>query len=383
MRLWLGKPVSLHNGPTKMDWHMPESERSPLDIFTPDPAEAMLLRLRDEALIRYVQVGRVAGPEDPLAFPALLHALPRAAENRPPAPEVAVHAVTPGSHSLPPEFDTALTQVLGGAKQADSPDAGFRDDRFRWKLAVIDSAPRSILDLGPADGIELLYLRALAPEATLTSIDYIDGVGNKIRTACAAKTVVGSISTELVGQRGRHDLVFSHHVLEHLHDPDTTLQAIADCLIPGGTLAAGLPLEGLVNAGRARRALAVGKPLHPLDINWLVPGHAWKTTPSDLAATLERAGFTDIKIHYRPDSTGVLDKRSVGELARRYRLGRGVNASTFGVVRAILKLIPARFFPRAAARALASLERRVWFGEPTLTHSVAPEVMVTARRHGP
>ena len=359
---------------------MPENGRGPLDIFNADPAKAVLLKLPDEALIRYVQVGRVAGPEDPRAFRALLDALPMALETRPSAPNVVVHEAASGPVTLSAEFETTLAQVVRTAGEANALEARFRDDRFRWKMAVIDGARRSILDLGPADGVELLYLRALAPQAPLTSIDYTDGVSERVRAATGAETIIGAIPSALASQRGRHDLVFSHHVLEHLHDPDTTLQAIADCLVPGGTLAAGLPLEGLVAGRHVLQALGTGGSPHPLDINWLTPGHAWKTTPGDLTATLERAGFTDIKVHYRPESAGALDSRPLSALARRHRLGRRLNAMTFGLARSLLKVIPGGNFPRAAARAFASLERRVWFGEPTLTFAVTPEVMVTARR---
>lgn len=353
-----------------------------LATFSNTDAEAVLLALNDEALIHYVQVGKIAGPVEAGLYRPLLTALGACAQSRAKTDSTEIEIIPfPGEEpSWLAAFEAARNTLKANLDAMDSGFNALNDDRFRWKMATLGPARKSILDLGPSDGVELLYLRSLSPKAELHAIDFLDRVPPERRRATGATITEAAFEAELPQRRGQYDLVFSNHVLEHSHDPDKTLRLIHDSLIPGGTIAAALPVEGLVNGGATARALGSSAPAHPLDLHAIAPAHAWKTTPNDLAATLSGAGFSHVRVHYNPDRPATLGNLSLAQLAKRNALGRRLNALSFGAARRVLKLIPGSKIPRAVARAFASVERRIWFGEPTLTQAVTPEVLVTAWR---
>lgn len=363
---------------------MAQKKPSPIEVFPDSEPKAILLALKDPNLIRHVQAGRIAGPDEPDAYRPLLRALGEGFQTRPDADPraaaVEVQAAPPEDPAWTHDFNAALEHLKKQLGDADTPFSAASEARFRWKMTLIAPGTTSILDLGPRDGAELVFLRALAPGAQIQAIDFQNHVPKERLKATGAELTTAPFERELSKRLGQYDLVFSNHVLEHLHDPDKTLRLIHDSLRPGGEIAAALPLEGLVNGTPTAKALKKGTPAHPLDLHAIAPAHAWKTTPEDLAATLIGAGFDHVRVHYNSRRPATLATLPLDELGRRYRLGRRLNAASFGAARRVLKLIPGESFPRAAARAFASVERRVWFGEPTLTQSVSPEVVVTARR---
>jgi len=112
--------------------------------------------------------------------------------------------------------------------------------------------------------------------------------------------------------------------------------------------------------------------LHVVDVGILDAGHAWKTNPADLKATLHRQGFKPVELHLRKPGG---NWRSV--ITRK--LGCGLYVCSFGLGRSVLKAL----FPRSASdqliRWFLAAERRCWFGANRLKNRYATEVLVEAQ----
>lgn len=98
---------------------------------------------------------------------------------------------------------------------------------------------------------------------------------------------VGSVG-ELGDQLGREfDLVFLHHVFEHISDPLGTLTAVGRLLAPGGRVLVIVPnLDGIHD-----HPFPAGDALQYLHI-----GHAFNYTPSGLLRTAGRVGFAGRRV---------------------------------------------------------------------------------------
>src|SRR5262249_11602909 len=161
---------------------------------------------------------------------------------------------------------------------------------------------------------------------------------------------------------------FCNHVLEHLFEPEVTLGLVRRSLRAGGSLIAGLPMEGCsdgVFASAMRRMASRPAALHILDIGVLDAGHAWKTNPADLRATLEREGFSEIRLHLRKTQN-----RLIHTTARK--VGIFLYACTFGAARESLKVL-CPGMTDGLVRWFLAAERRCWFGANRLKNKFARE----------
>lgn len=77
------------------------------------------------------------------------------------------------------------------------------------------------------------------------------------------------------------DVVYSHHVLEHVLEPFTVLTGLLAALRPGGLLVLVLPIDDW------RRQRSASAP----DVN----GHLWTWTPLLIQNVLAEAGFVDVE----------------------------------------------------------------------------------------
>lgn len=247
-----------------------------------------------------------------------------------------------------------------------------------WKLMKVPRNAGSVLSIGCGGGTELVVIRALLPEATLFAVDFDDKVPPKTKDALRLRFFREHFNTFLSRNEGLFDLVFCNHVLEHLYEPEVTLELVRRSLKPNGSLIAGLPMEGCsdgVFAASMRRIVCKASGLHILDVGVLDAGHAWKTNPSDLRSTLERQGFDQIDLRVCQARVSL---RSI--FARK--IGVFLYACSFGIARKAARLFPSEFAPAALVRLFLAAERRCWFGANRLKNAFAKEVLVRARAKG-
>jgi 2-polyprenyl-3-methyl-5-hydroxy-6-metoxy-1,4-benzoquinol methylase len=243
-----------------------------------------------------------------------------------------------------------------------------------WKISRIPRNARSVLSIGCGAGIELILIRALLPQAELVAVDFDDKVPPAVKTALALRFNQTHFNDFLAANQGQFDLVFCNHVLEHLFEPEVTLGFVRRSLKSGGSLIAGLPIEGCsdgVFASAMRRMASKPGALHILDIGVLDAGHAWKTNPDDLKATLENQGFCKIQLHLRKSQDGLVDTfaRKIGVL---------LYACSFGAARESLKLLSSGLIADGLVKWFLAAERRCWFGANRLKNRFAREILVQA-----
>ena len=244
-----------------------------------------------------------------------------------------------------------------------------------WKLMRIPRNTASVLSIGCGGGIELVVMRALLPEADLVAVDFDDKVPTRVKDALGLHFFQEHFNTFLSRSERLFDLVFCNHVLEHLYEPEVTLQLIRRSLRPNASLIAGLPMEGCsdgVFAASMRRIVSKASALHILDVGVLDAGHAWKTNPADLRSTLERQGFEQIELH-------VCKARASLRSAVARKLGVLLYACSFGLARRAAKLFASESAPPTFVRLFLAAERRCWFGANRLKNRFAKEVLVQAR----
>lgn len=244
-----------------------------------------------------------------------------------------------------------------------------------WKISRIPRNARSVLSIGCGAGIELILIRALLPQADLFAVDFDNKVPPAVKTALGLRFHQAHFNDFLAVNAGQFDLVFCNHVLEHLFEPEATLDLVRRSLTSGGSIIAGLPIEGCsdgVFASAMRRMAAKPTELHILDIGILDAGHAWKTNPADLKATLENQGFRNIRLHLRKTHDGL-----VNALARKF--GVFLYACSFGVLRETLKVFSPGAVSDGLVRWLLAAERRCWFGANRLKNRFARELLVQAQ----
>jgi SAM-dependent methyltransferase len=244
-----------------------------------------------------------------------------------------------------------------------------------WKLMGIPRDARSVLSIGCGGGTELILIRSLLPHADLVAVDFDDKMPPTAKEVLRVRFFQEHFNDVLGRSERAFDLVFCNHVLEHLYEPEVTLRLIRRSLKPSGQLVAGLPMEGCADGvftSSMRRMASRPSSLHILDVGVLDAGHAWKTNPSDLRATLERQGFNQVELHIckKPESSLKALARVVGIL---------FYAVSFGAARKALRVLSSELMPAKSIRWFLAAERRCWFGANRLKNRFAKEVLVQAR----
>jgi 2-polyprenyl-3-methyl-5-hydroxy-6-metoxy-1,4-benzoquinol methylase len=107
------------------------------------------------------------------------------------------------------------------------------DDRRRFDLLRAGLPNKRILDFGCGAGGFLLLAKELASEVMGVEIEI------RVRDYWAGKLEIAP-TIEYFGEK-RYDLITAFHVLEHLRDPRTTLQELAELLDPDGKLVIEVP----------------------------------------------------------------------------------------------------------------------------------------------
>jgi SAM-dependent methyltransferase len=259
---------------------------------------------------------------------------------------------------------------------------------FEWEANLVPRDAKNVLVIGCGDGIELLFLRAVLPEAQITAIDYHDSLLPGILDAAEVTLLVGDMHVHLRTLLPVYDLIFSNHTLEHLYDPDLTLAVLASLLKSGGHMLSVLPMNGQTGSPYLervhrlveQRSSTVARRIPMLDFVYLDFGHPWKTNPADISATLLRAGFEDIDIFQRRDHLCRPTEASRAELKRKRKFAVFLNTAIFGPIHFVAKTL----FPGGAPLRLRSLifaiERRLPFGANRSSNAFTEEALFVCRR---
>lgn len=253
---------------------------------------------------------------------------------------------------------------------------------YAWEANLVPHDTRSALVIGYGDGIELMFLRAVLPEAKITALDYDDFMSSECKRATGAHLFQGDFHALLANFGQEFDLIFSNHTLEHLYTPEEVLTTLAGLLLDRGTLISILPMDAMPGCPFLSKVAdaAARKVIHPLDLVYLDAGHPWKTNPADLNATLQEAGFEQPTLYQRREH--ISRPMEGGERRFNAALFAGMTLHTlfFGLPRSLAKVLFPKNPPAIISRCLLGAERRIWFGTNMLKNRFSQEVLVLARK---
>ena len=344
-----------------------------------DPA--IQLQVVDPALQAYLQRYPFSTGPDAERNAQGIRALREGLFPRPMATPVSTTLLAPEDTHLAADEFARLQQLFQRVRLSAKARLKHTDD-FEWEANQVPRTARNVLVIGCGDGIELLFLRSILPEAKITGIDYHDSLLPGIAEATGVSLLVGDMHAHLRSLARSYDLVFSNHTMEHLYNPDQTLATLRALLVPGGHIVSTLPMmaaEGTPFLARVRSFVASPeKKIHPLDLVFFDLGHPWKTNPSDIAATLARAGYSQIEVFQRREH---LCRATVGpEAAIRQRraIYRLLHAAFLDIPRTILKVLVPSGNAIPIGRLYFAVERRLPFGTNRFMNGLSEEALFRA-----
>jgi SAM-dependent methyltransferase len=292
-----------------------------------------------------------------------------------------IHRLMPKETELAAEEMKRLLRIMDESKIALSERTGMVDD-YGWEANLVPRETKAALVLGCADGRELMFLRAVLPDATITALDYEDQMSEALKRAVGVRFFQGDMNALLESFGREFDLVSSNHTLEHLYTPNEVLTTLAGLLRENGALISTLPLDGMDGSPFLEKvkAAAAKKTAHPLDVVYLDAGHPWKTNPADLEMTFQEVGFERPLIYQRAMHLSRYASFGPTRFKAELALGSALHAVCFGWPRSIAKMLFSKNPPRFFARVLLGMERRMWFGSNNLKNRYTHEVLVLARK---
>lgn len=254
--------------------------------------------------------------------------------------------------------------------------------RFGWHANLVDRSIDNVLDIGCGDGMELLFLRAVLPQAKITAVDFVDRLTTTVRRLTDVNLIVGDVNANCRALPSGFQLIYSNHTLEHVYTPDALLRTLFGMLAPGGSLISVLPMDADPNAvfqDKLTKIAESGASIHPLDMVYLNAAHPWKTNPADLHRTLSGAGYDRVMLYQRNQT-----RSAQARAAAAKRLERVLCALSFGAFRAVARpLLPEQArITTQISRVLHAAERRVWFGTGKLRTRYAQEILFHAVKPG-
>jgi len=352
---------------------------------------ALLCRIADTAVQAYIQHYPFCSGPDAARNAACRRLIAASLELRSPAPpaveRIALAGLPDGWIGVDRRARFAAALAAAGVP-ADRHEYFLRD--LGWKVLHAPAESRRILAMGCGGGAELVFLRAMFPEAEISAVDFDDSVPAGWKTTLGVSFEKRHILDYLADRAGAFDLVFSNHVVEHFYDPEDALARIRAALRPGGAMVAAMPLDGdaatpyyAAMTAMARRAAESpasedGAGGLTLEYGVLSAGHPWKTNEADLAATLQGAGFGNIAILRKTDYPSRQYTRSRPALERHVRFGFALDGLLLRPLRGLIRLAFPRRIPERAGFLYYALERRCWFGRTNLVNLISPEVLVRA-----
>lgn len=344
---------------------------------------AILIRIEDPQMQAYLQHYQFAAGPD-LAFnERCRHTVRQSIEIRPPAASSEIKLLSPAETRLASTEENRVLALMDQLHIKPKKQRQLAND-FSWKVNLIPRDANHLLVIGCGDGMELIFLRAVAPKARITAIDYDNCLHPALKELLCVHFIQGWLDDIIKSFPASFDLIFSNHVLEHLYTPDDTISSLARLLTPGGRLVSALPLDGSpddILADEIRRLAADPTQIRALDFDILDAGHPWKTNSDDLRRTLIERDFTDANLYQRD---GHFSRYIAGPRKRfqsRQQLGRMLNRVVFGTARGLINAIFRRQSPpHLIIKLFFAAEARLWFGANPLKNMFASEVLMVARR---
>jgi 2-polyprenyl-3-methyl-5-hydroxy-6-metoxy-1,4-benzoquinol methylase len=344
---------------------------------------ALLIRIHDDEMQAYLQRCPYASGADSEMNARGLAGVRGGLEIRNPREPATVEFQTSAESAL----STAATErfrALARRAGLDEDTIARSLDDYGWKARNLPAETRHVLSIGCGDGRELLFLRAVLPEARITAYDWKNGLLPGIAEVATATFGEANFLQLLATGPDRHDAIFSNHVLEHMYDPDEVLRNLHRCLRPGGALVSALPMDGAVGAPMFERLLLAARnpaSVHALDMDWIDAGHPWKTNPPDLREAVLRAGFVSCRLIQRPDHLSRTVARGGADFERDKRIATAGNRALFGWLTEVAKRVSSEP-PTPLRRAWFAVQARSRFGSNRVKNDFSEEVVFVARKGG-
>ncbi|WP_263367583.1 class I SAM-dependent methyltransferase [Edaphobacter bradus] len=282
---------------------------------------------------------------------------------------------------LTPKQMDRLDRLMNEAGISTSARAGLVDD-YAWETSLVPLDTKDVLVIGCADGPELMFLRAVLPEANITALDYEDMIPPALSRAIGVRFFQGDLH-ELLARFGQEfDLISSNHTIEHLYTPDEILATLSGLLRDRGVLISTLPMDGMAGTPFLKRVrdVAITKRVHPLDYVYLDAGHPWKTNPADMSATLQEVGFEPPVFYQREQHLSREAAYGEARFNAGLAIGKILHTIFFGLPRSFAKVAFPKRAPNVISKVLLAAERRIWFGTNRLKNKYTQEVLVLARK---
>lgn len=340
------------------------------------------LRVTDAATRAYLQRYPFLTGPDPDMNEKGRHAISNGlfSRNREQKPTT-VKRLSPKESQLTPEQMIRLKQIMDESEMPMASRRAMIDD-YAWEARLVPSTAKSVLVLGCADGMELMFLRAVLPNATITAIDYEDSIPEARKRVVDVRFFHGDMHQILEGFGEEFDLISSNHTLEHLYTPDETLRTLARLLRRDGMLISTLPMDGHEDSpflDKVKEAVS-GKKIYPLDMVYMDAGHPWKTNPADLAATMQETGFDQPMLFQRRDHLSRTLPFGQKRLKVALVFAKAVHAVIFAWPRFVIKILFPEKPPKVVGKIILGAERRSWFGSNKLKNNFTQEVTILARK---
>ena len=165
---------------------------------------------------------------------------------------------------------------------------------------LLDSRPTSILELGCADGTNLLFFKQRLGAAGI-SVQRLVGVDSQRIKHCANydafNFVHSTVENFIAGCHERFDLIILSDIVEHLYNPWHTLRALRENLHAGARVLVSVP--NLQNI-RYVSAVVLGQ-FHYEESGLMDVTHIRFFSAETLTSLLKHAGFAVRRTGYRPD----------------------------------------------------------------------------------
>jgi 2-polyprenyl-3-methyl-5-hydroxy-6-metoxy-1,4-benzoquinol methylase len=338
-----------------------------------DPAPAVLLAVPDLEVQRYLQAYPLLNGTSREVNESILASIEKLVTVRRPHEACDVERLAPEEYRLTPDNERRVLALLGEIGYSANAIAEAMD-LLAWKFHDLPPDARNILDIGGGGGDEVVFLRAIAPQAKIVAIDWRDA-HPKVKKLTGVEFRSGDFRQYLEQTSEQFDIIFSNHVLEHTYDPDAVLTLLRRHLAPGAKMFGALPLDGAIASLWPRLA---ANHLSVVDLGGIDFGHPWKTTPSDLRETLLGAGFTSVRLVQRQQRVNRTSPGEESELQALENYGRHLDRFTFAPLRWMVRTLFGRLPPHPVVKIMYALESRAWFGPAQLKNSVAPEILAVA-----
>jgi SAM-dependent methyltransferase len=180
-------------------------------------------------------------------------------------------------------------------------------------LATSGLAGARCLEVGPGQGLTLLRLRWIGWDAVGIDNDPAAAETARRTSGCAVKA--GSICDADFADSS-FELIYMHHVIEHVHNLVESLQRCHSLLAPGGRVVLVYPNPRSIG-GRAHREYSP---------NWDPPRHLILPTCGSIEDLLRRVGFDRVESWTSAERAAAL--RCVARRYRRGRAGVGLGAGS-------------------------------------------------------